>query len=183
MQTLESVGQTRTVIARSLLYFAFGRRLLRRYIKLSLKHHSLRRQLRSFEGQKAVQLNALRTSKDREIFRLNELVQAYQTKLEITQRESFDRILETFKTIGISHTTREADEKIQTLRYQPYEEARKQNQSPYEQLTPEIKAVYDEMYENHRQMGVNSGFSESEIDRIWKENEENILADIERNAN
>jgi hypothetical protein len=178
LQSLENIGQMRGIISRSLLYLAFGRRLLRRSIRVSFEVRRLRRLLRVSDERLRTVLRDARESDTREIRRLSELVTAYQTKIGILHDEYADRILEIQKTIGISFATREPTERIQNLNYQPFEDFRKAERAKKndtgditeDDLTPMQRARYDSMYESHVDLGFSQGYTESEIKAVWEQN-------------
>lgn len=129
----------------------------------------------------ASELERLRKDKDREIRRQGELIAALQTKIELVQRESVDRIFEMQKLIGSSYILRDTDDRIQSLRYQPFDEARrdeKAKQGIYHTLDADHQNAYDAEYESHVQRGTANGLDRATIDRVWRQHEGEIVATI-----
>lgn len=181
MKTLESIGQMRSLIFRSLLYFYFGRRLFQRYIRLWAKYRRQRRALDKVDATIAV-INARH---DRELRRRDEMIAAQQTKIEVLQRETVDRVLESMKLIGTSYATREADERIQETRYRPIDRAKRANPNKstlYNELSSDAQLSYDDEYESHVNIGRAQGLDDATIARAWRENEQKIVEAIDGGA-
>lgn len=133
------------------------------------------------------ELRRMKRSSEREMLRLEEMVEAYRAKVEIIQSETVDRILEMTRTLGtsassIAWATRDANEKISNLRFRPFDVARQQARSGLrpavatdlpvkrEDLTENERSAYDAMFQTHREMGLANGLSEEDIRRFWDQN-------------
>lgn len=173
------VGLSRTLAARGWIYRAFLKRLAK-YVRLSRRFRLLERQLKRIDVVHSNEKGYLARSKDREIGRLNELLEAYRSKLEITQAGALDRMYELNKVVGLSFETRDINDKITEKRFEQFSNT----DSPKDlrsSLSPAYQAEYDAAYEHHRQMGYDAGATEAEIESTWRAHEEEIVATFETN--
>lgn len=154
--------------------------LFARYASVWRGNRRLRRRIGMLESAHRRELAARDAEAKREIDRRDEQLAALQTKLEIVQRESVDRVFEAFRLIGTSYATREADEKIQRLRYEKFDEVRREANKNrlYDSLGPEHRQAYDAEYEAHVRMGEAQGYDKATIERVWREQEGSIVESL-----
>jgi hypothetical protein len=160
---------------------AFRWRLWRRYLRLKAERRRLRRTLARVRGEHGAEIDAIVTKKDREIDALKLIEINLRTKLDITLRETNDRILEAYKLMGIGYSTRQLDEKISEIRQQPFEEKMQRENYPFSlrhTLADDDRARYDDAFAAHEMQGKTQGMDEATIQRVWNQNETAILDDI-----
>lgn len=173
------IGLSRTLAARGWIYRAFLKRLAK-YVRLSRRFRLLERQLKRIDVVHSNEKGYLARSKDREITRLNELLEAYRSKLEITQAGALDRAYELHNITGLSFETRDINDKITEKRFEQFSDPAtpKDLRST---LSTWGQTEYDTEYENHKQMGLDEGRTEAEIESTWREHEPDIVSNIAGN--
>jgi hypothetical protein len=170
---LEDIGRIRKLV--------INWRLCGRYLRLKQKFKRQKKCLDRIGAVHAGEIRRLKESKKREIDRLEQIVLTQQTKIEIIQRESADRVMEALRLVGTGYAVRDTDEKIRELRFEKFEQQKRQDEYPFSlrhTLTGEDKAQYDATFEAHRQRGIEQGLDEATIHRVWNQNEEKVLEDL-----
>jgi hypothetical protein len=119
---LEDIGRIRKLV--------INWRLCGRYLRLKQKFKRQKKCLDRIGAVHAGEIRRLKESKKREIDRLEQIVLTQQTKIEIIQRESADRVMEALRLVGTGYALRETDEKIRDLRFEKFEEQKREENYP-----------------------------------------------------
>jgi hypothetical protein len=172
---LEDIGRIRKLV--------INWRLCGRYLRLKQKFKRQKKCLDRIGAVHAGEIRRLKESKKREIDRLEQIVLTQQTKIEIIQRESADRVMEALRLVGTGYALRETDEKIRDLRFEKFEEQKREENYPFSlrsSLSTDDQTEYDELFEAHKTRGLAEGYDEATIHRVWNQNEEKVLEDIHK---
>lgn len=149
----------------------------------ALRHlYRLRRTLAAYDSKKAREFKLLAVKHEAEISRRDEIIEALRNKIEIVQKEYLDRTLEAVKLTSVGFATRDVDDRVRDLRYQPFEEKKAEQAKQkglYFTLDETERESYDKQKEAHWELGHAEGYDESMIKRAWMENEEQVVANIQ----
>lgn len=103
------------------------------------------------------------------------------------QTQSVDRLFEMQRLIGIGHHLREVDDKIHALRFQPFEDAKRADQTNESVRIPgslratlpeDQRTAYDMEYQAHVNRGLADGHDRATIERVWKQYEPAITQSL-----
>lgn len=180
MEHLNSIGQTRSLLERSLLYGVFYRRFFLRYLRLWRRYKNLNTKLDILSARYDQRFAQFQEDHDDETERLEKLLESERHRNRIISDEWRDRFLEASRSYGMRHSTLEADDKIKELRFQPFEPPKKKIDPALKTLAVDERAVYGDRKEHHFTAGREEGYTEAELSAAWKTNHDRVIEDIRR---